>query len=626
MKNAWKSWGAGATLILLVTVVSYLPAWRGGFIFDDTMLITDNRIVKASDGLYRFWFTKEAPYYYPLTWSLWWFEWHLWGDSATGYHVVNVLLHAVDAILAWLVLRRLRIPGACLAALVFAVHPVNVATVAWISEQKNTLSMLFYALAILLYLRFDEEGRWRWYGLSLAAFALALLSKTAVVMLPVVLLGCVWWVRARLRWRDFLRCGPFFALSLLSGLVTVWFEYRALGAASAQTAGFPSRLAVAGWAPWFYLSKALLPTDLTVIYPKWEIDPSHWVSYVPGMILIGWLVVFWWKRETWGRPLLFGLGYFVVMLLPVLGFFDQGFFQQSSVADHWQYYSVVGVIALVVATGVRIGRGMGEQGRYWGTLAGVLVTLLLGAATWSRSCLYADAEALWQDNVTRNPQAWGAYNGLGTAMMERGRVQEAVAAYQQAVRIEPGYPRAHYNLGNALVRMGRLGDAMAHWEEAARLKPDFVEAHYNLGVALMGWGRTQEAIEHLEQALRVRPDSAETHNSLGTALSQLGRMPDAVVHYEQALRIAPNTAEFHNNLGIALFRLGRMPDAVVQCERALQLKPDHAQAHYTLGVILTRMGRIQEAIGHYQEAVRLKPDLVEAQNALARLRAAQPGN
>src|ERR1017187_4158122 len=208
-------WGG---LIVLIMLAAYLPALRGGFVWDDYVLITENRMVTASDGLQRLWFTTEAPDYYPLTSSLWWLEWRWWGNRAAGYHVVNVLLHAVNAVLVWLVLRRLKIPGAWLAGLVFALHPVNVATAAWISEQKNTLSMLFFLMAILLYLKSDEEGGWRWYGMSLAAFLLALLSKAAVAMLPVVLLGCIWWRRGKIRWAEVARCLPFFALSLVLGL------------------------------------------------------------------------------------------------------------------------------------------------------------------------------------------------------------------------------------------------------------------------------------------------------------------------------------------------------------------------------------------------------------------------
>ena len=307
MTNAWRSPRAGAALIILLTVLAYLPALRAGFVFDDYPLILDNRMVKAHDGLHRFWFTTQAPDYYPLTWSLWWAEWRLWGPHPFGYHAVNVLLHAANALLIWMVLRRLKIPGSVAGGLVFALHPVNVATVAWISEQKNTLSMLFYLIAILLYLRFDDEARWprsergwRWYGLSLAAFLLALFSKTAVVMLPVVLLGCLWWRRNRIRWKDLLYTLPFFALSLIFGLVTIWFQHnRALEGHVVQTVGFASRLATAGWVPWFYVYKTLLPFDLTVVYPKWQIDASHWLSYVPGVILIALLALFWWKRKTW---------------------------------------------------------------------------------------------------------------------------------------------------------------------------------------------------------------------------------------------------------------------------------------------------------------------------------------
>jgi hypothetical protein len=297
---------------------------------------------------------------------------------------VNVLLHAVKAVPVWMILRRLKIPGDWLAGLVFAVHPVNVATVAWISEQKNTLSMLFYAVAILLYMRFDEEDRWRWYGLSLGAFLLALLSKTAVVMLPFVLLGCVWWLRGWVRRQDFLCSVPFLVLSLVMGLVTIWFEYnRDLGGHANRTDSFLSHLAVAGRAPWFYLYKAFLPFNLSVIYPKWDINASFWISYLSGMVLVGCLTLFWWKRRAWGRPLFFGLGYFVVMFFPASGFFDQAFYRQSLVADHWQYYSIVGAIALAIGagsghlgTGQCLRRGSNTLARYCGKesecLAGAL--------------------------------------------------------------------------------------------------------------------------------------------------------------------------------------------------------------------------------------------------------------
>ena len=369
-------WGL---LIVLITMAAYLPALRGGFIFDDDALITGNRLIKASDGLHRFWFTTEAPDYYPLTWSLWWLEWRLWGASAAGYHAVNILFHAVNAVLVWLVLRRLKIPGAWLAGLVFALHPVNVATVAWISEQKNTLSMLFYAAAILWYLRFDEQGKKRWYILSLAAFLLALLSKTAVVMLPMVLLGCMWWLYSRIRRKDWLRSLPFFGLSLALGLTTIWFQHnRAMGGYEIRTSSFLSRLAAAGWVPWFYLYKALWPIRIFARFIRmWNVDASLWVSYLPGMALLVCLALFWWKRASWGRPLLFALGYFVVTLFPVLGFFDQGFYACSLVADHWQYISIIAIIALASAGRRGVVATVGVNGsKGWGYSAGAVVLMV----------------------------------------------------------------------------------------------------------------------------------------------------------------------------------------------------------------------------------------------------------
>jgi tetratricopeptide (TPR) repeat protein len=586
--------GAGfptrAILLVVITFIAYLPVLRGGFIWDDDTLITENPIIKASDGLYRLWFTTDAPDYYPLTGSLSWLEWRIWGDNATGYHVVNVLLHSANAMLVWMILRRLKIPGAWLAGLVFAVHPVNVATAAWISEQKNALSMLFFAVSILLYLKFDEEDQWRWYGFSLMAFLLALLSKSAVVMLPFVLLGCVWWLHGRVRWKDWLRSVPFFVLSLMLGLVTIWFQYhQVLQGTLVRSDSFFARLAAAGCVPWFYLYKAFLPLNLTVIYPKWQIDAARWISYVPGALLVICFVVFWRKRRTWGRPLLFGLGYYVVMLFPVLGFFDQALYRYSLVADHWQYYSIVGAIVLAVAAGEQVCRRMRDQHRHLGVVAAVLVLTVLGAATWQRSGVYATDERLWRDNVAKNPTAWMAYINLGLNMEWAGNPDAAVGYFEQALRINP----------------------------------DSAEAHNNLALALLQLGRTQEAVPHLEQAVRINSDYADAHINLGNALFQLGRVPEAFSHYQQALRLNPDSPLLHDDLGVALEKLDRVVEAIEQYEMALRIDPDFAEAHNDLGNAFERQGKTPEAIEQYEQALRLKPDLTAARSALARLRAGQ---
>jgi protein O-mannosyl-transferase len=582
-KDTWRSLAVDAGLIILLTIVVYLPAMTGGFVFDDNIDIIDNPMVKASDGLHRFWFTTEAPDYYPLTWSVLWLEWRLWRDNATGYHVVNIVLHAINAVLLWLVLRRLKIPGAWLAGLVFAIHPVNVATVAWISEQKNTLSMLFYLAAILLYLRFDEEGRWKWHRLSLVAFLLALLSKSAVVMLPVVLLGCVWWQRGRVRQKDLLDVMPFFALSMALGLITILFQYgHILKGHTSRAVGFLSRLATAGRAPWFYLDKALLPYNLTVIYPKWDIDASRWISYVPGMVLVGCFMLFWWKRKTWGRPLLFGFGYFVVTLFPVLGFFDQGFYQYSLAADHWQYYSIIGVIALVVATGVTIGRQTHQWGWYLGGTVGMAVLLALGSASWKRTALYRASETLWQDNVAKNPNAWAAQNNLGVALRERGELDEAFGHFTQAVRLKPDFPEAHDNLGIVLFRLGKLPEATGQFEQALQFRPDFPEVYNNLGMIFKDQKQYERAIEQFQEALKYKPDLLEAHINLGVTLSIMGRYDEAVDQFQEALRIKPDSADLHNNLGVMLSMKGATEQAITHFTEALRIRPDFADAAYNL--------------------------------------------
>jgi tetratricopeptide (TPR) repeat protein len=278
------------------------------------------------------------------------------------------------------------------------------------------------------------------------------------------------------------------------------------------------------------------------------------------------------------------------MLFPVLGFFDQSFFQYSLVSDHWQYYSIVGAIALVVAPVAAIGRRVDQPGRAVGVVAGVAVLLMLGVDTWTRAGVYGTAETLWRDTLTKNSNAWIAYNNLGTVLRRTGRVQEAIEQYEQALRIRPDYAEAHNNLAVALANQGRVQGAIEHYEQALRIRPEYAAAHNNLGGAFANQGKFREAIEQYEQALRIRPDYAEAHANLGNALQRVGRVQDAIGHYERAVQIAPGSAEFQYVLGSALEQAGRRP----------------------------------EAIAHYEQAVLINPDYVEAQNKLAELLATPP--
>jgi tetratricopeptide (TPR) repeat protein len=553
-----KTLSLGAAVIVLMTLLVYAPAMQAGFVWDDDTFLTENPLIKAPDGLYRFWLTTEAPDYFPLTSSSLWLEWRLWGRNATGYHVVNVALHAISAVLIWIVLRRLQILGAWLAGLVFAVHPVNVESVAWITERKNTLPMVFHVMTILLFLKFEGDGRRRWYFFSLGTFLMGLLSKTSVVMLPFVLLGCAWWQRGSVVRKDVVRSVPFFVLSGLLGLVTIWFQYNvAIGKEIVRPEGFFPRLAGAGWAVWFYLYKAIIPYNLSFVYPRWQIDASSVVSFVPAFILLACLMLFWWYRRDWGRVFLFAMGYYVVTLFPVLGFFDIYYMKYSLVADHWQYTSIIGIIAMVVGLGVWICHGWPKHGRQLATAAAVALVGLLSVLTWNQCHIYQDSETLWVETLKKNPASWIAHNNLGIILDKQGKIEEASAHYSEALRIKPDYAETHNNLGAALIRQGKIEQALGHYYKALQIKPDYAEAHNNLGAALIRQGKIKQALSHYYKALQIKPRSAKAHNNLAVLLAKAGRLDEAISHYLEALEIKPDFAEAHYNLGLAYSSKGQ---------------------------------------------------------------------
>ena len=497
--------GPGQYLLLLaLAFIVYLPAIHGQFIWDDPLVVLKNPLVTGELNLRSVWLHTD----FPLSNVVLWLEWLLWKNNTTGYHVVNMLLHALNAALVWRVLARLKIPGAWLAGALFAVHPVCVASVAWISELKNTLSLPFFLASLWCHLRFEDDSATAknfqtrcWYWLALGLFIPALLAKTSTVMLPVVLLACAWWRRDRLTRTDWLRTLPFFVLSLAFGFMSIWFQqHQAFTTGPVQTEGFAGRLAGAGMALCFYLGKALLPLGLNLIYPSKEIDPAAPSAWLP---LLCWgLLLFacWWSRRGWGRPVLFAVGCFTVTLFPVLGFFDMYYLVISRVSDHFNYLPLICAVA-AVAAGLR----SLLPGKALNWVASLLI-VVLSVLTLQRAGVFATEEGLWQDTLAKNPDSSRAHNNLGGIRAEQGSLNEALPHFEAAVRLDPHNAAAQINLGRALALQGQFEQARPHFEAALQIKPSDPDAHRYYGEALADVGKKAEAIAHLKEALRLQPN------------------------------------------------------------------------------------------------------------------------
>jgi len=516
--------------------------------------------LQSLHGLWRIWFELGATQqYYPLLHTAFWMEHRLWDDAVLGYHLTNVVLHAAAAGLVVMILRRLSIPGAWLAGFIFALHPVCVEAVAWISEQKSTLSAVFYLGSALAYLHFDQTRRRAQYFLALGLFVMALLSKTVTATLPAALLLIFWWQRGRLEWRrDILPLLPWFVVGASAGLFTAWVEKNTIGAQGADfSLTLTDRFLLAGRVIWFDLRHILLPANLIFIYPRWRVDSGVWGQYLFPVGVLALAAGLWLLFRPRRGPLA-GFLFFAGTLFPVLGFFNVYPFVYSYVADHFQYLANLGIIVPVAA-----GLTLAAQRTSVRKSVTAVLLLALGVLSWRQSGMYRDSATLYRETLQRNPQCWLAHNNLGHDLLEvPGQLPEAIDHFEAALRLQPNFPQAYNNLGIALLQLpGRLPDAMADFQTALRIQPNYPEAYNNLGIALSRIpGRLPEAIADFEAALRLRPDYAEAHNNLGIALSRVpGRLPEAITHFEAALRIKPDDAQTERNLAAARRMLEALP-------------------------------------------------------------------
>jgi len=583
--TSWRPWLLVAGLLVL-TLAAYHPAWHGGLLWDDEAHLTPVAL-QSAHGLWRIWFEIGATQqYYPATHSAFWLLHAIAGSNTFWYHIVNISLHACSAFFVAVILRRLAIPGAVLAAVIFALHPVHVESVAWIAELKNTLSGACYLAAMWAYLRFDENRGRRWYALSLALFVVALLSKTVTATLPAALLVIFWWQRGRLDWkRDVQPLVPFLLLGAALGLLTAWVERAYIGAQGSDfQLTLVDRTLVAGRAVWFYMATLAWPSDLILIYPRWRIDRADWVQLLYPLAALVLLAVLWGIRHRTRAPLAAFL-FFCGTLVPALGFVDVYPFRYSFVADHFQYLASLGIIVLfAAAVASLLARIARPRKAVAMTAVTVLFAATLGLLTWRQSHQYADSETLYRATIARDPSSWMAHNNLGVVLLRGapGRLAEATGEFRESLRLNPDNAEAHHNMGVALQRTNRLTEAAAENREAIRLIPMFAEAHNDLGVELAGLGRMDQAIEQYRAALRIQPAYVQAHINLGVTLAQLGRLGDALPELEAVLALQPESSQAHNNLGYGLMLAGRREEAEARFNEALRLDPGNAQARANL--------------------------------------------
>jgi protein O-mannosyl-transferase len=592
-KPTKESWGWFVCGILILSVVAaYQSTWHAGFIWDDDLHLTRNLCIVGPLGLREIW-TTGAAIYYPLVLTNFWIQHALWGLNPLPYHLVNVAMHAGSAILLWRVLLGLEIKGAWLGAAMWALHPVQVESVAWITELKNTQSCLFYLLSTLFFLKWrqdagslqDRHRTWTKYAVSFLCAIAAILSKSSTVMLPIVLALCWWWMDGRWRWRNAIKLIPFLCLSLAAAAWTIWeqkFHSQAVGAEWNQTAF--GRLIIAGRVLWFYLGKLLWPHPLMFIYPRWKIDASQPLSYLPALAAIFGLIALWWKRNNLLRPLFFAFAYFSASLFPVLGFFDLYFFRYSFVGDHFQYLASMGPLALTAA-GITVVLERIDSTIMKLAVCGALL-LVLGALSSQQARVYVSADTLWRDALKKNPNSEMVETNYALQLAANNRAEEALQHLEHVLQLNPDIEETQVDVGCVLRQLGRAREALPYFQRGLELNPRRADSRYFYGRALLESGRTDEAVTHLVEAVKIDRFYAPALAMLGQACLQQGRLADSLKFLQEALRLEANDVAAHCYIANTLLHLGQIDEAVSHLRTALSIQPNDPDAQKGMAWVL----------------------------------------
>ncbi len=571
-------------LIVAAGLWIFWPALHGDWLMDDDLYVTNNPLLRDLTGLGKIWFAPGSFIeYYPIEESALWMLWQLWSTDTLGYHLANIVLHILSALLVWRLLGKLGLRLAWLGGLLFVIHPMAVESVAWISELKNTLSLPPFLLAMCAYIDYENRGKRKDYFLALGLFLVAMLCKISMAAFPAIILLYAWWKRGRIRWSDLKASAPFLAISMALGVVTIlaggsFGQANHLHALAVPLGGFLSRLALVGLSISFYFAQFFWPMTPLPLYPQWSINPPSLMQFLPWPMLGGVFYWIWKKRESWGRHVLLGLGFFSINLAPFLGFISVSYMAFTWVMDHFLYIPMIGLIGLVVAGLGQVGNQLSASIRTCGMgVLAIVMALLTWESHWYAG-KFVDQETLWAYTLQHNPDAWIVRYDWGVALVKAGRIPDAIVQYEESLRLSPLQPRPHNNLGSALVQVGRISDAMEQYQEALKLDPDFAEAHYNLSYTLIQSHQFPEAIEEAEKAIKLDPNYGDAYANMGATLLILNRFSDAIEPLQQALRVNPRNVNARYNFGSALLQTGHISEAIAQYEQALTINPNYTDA------------------------------------------------
>ncbi len=585
-----------AAILLLLILCAYLPVLKGGFNADDSLHFISVPEMAAHGGLAALWFHPSTPQYYPLTFSVFWLERRLWGLNPAAYHFLNVALFSANVVLVWRLLVLLGMEGAWFAAAIFALHPVHVESVAWVSELKNVLSGAFYFAAMIFYVRFQKEIRkrrpqgldpsFRFYAASLAAFLLALLSKTSTVMLPVLIFfGVSWLDPVEPRKLTAFRLIPFMLLSALAGLVTMRFENAGgLTVGSEWALAWPAKIILSGKVVWFYLGKLAWPASLCFDYPRWRINPRDPISYLPTIAVLVLAAILWRRAQSWKTvTTTAAMGFFIINLFPVLGIFKIYFMKYTFVADRFQYLASLGPIAWAASFAVGYSRQVNTAIR---SAFGAALLAILFALTWTRCGVFESAKSLWLDTLAKNPASFMAHNDLGLIYAGEGRWRDAVRQYHQVLRIRPQSSKTHANLAEALAAEGHLRQAAQEYEEALRLRPRNPYVLTKLAILMLRQKKIDISGALFRSALALNPAYPPALGGWGVALSLQGKFDVALLQFQRAAQAGSNDPRLYDNWGCVLMRLGQWEEAIACFKKALRQGPRYPPARRHLAQAL----------------------------------------